>query len=70
MTSKSYLSITGFLFLVFAMAHLFRVIFALPVQIDNWTIPVWVSWLPFAGASLMSIWAFRLTRGKANPIRD
>jgi hypothetical protein len=64
MTSKSYLTVTCFLFLVFAMAHLLRVIFALPVRIDVWTIPVWVSWLPFAGATLMSIWAFWLTRAK------
>jgi len=64
MTRKSYLSLTCILFLIFAMAHLFRLIFALPVQVDSWTIPVWVSWLPFAGAILMSIWAFRLTRAK------
>jgi hypothetical protein len=64
MTSKSYLTVTGLLFLVFAIAHLFRLIFALPVQIDDWTIPVWVSWLPFVGAAVLSIWGFRLTRSK------
>jgi len=62
MTSKPYLFVTGLLFLVFAMAHLFRLVFALPVQIDDWTIPVWVSWLPFAGAALLSIWGFQLSK--------
>ena len=66
MTSKSYLTVICFLFLVFALAHLFRVIFALPVQVDNWTIPIWVSWLPFAGAILMSIWAFWLTKASGD----
>lgn len=64
MTSKSYLTVTCFLFLVFAVAHLFRVIFALPVQVDNWTIPIWVSWLPFVGAAFMSLWGFWLTRAR------
>jgi hypothetical protein len=64
MTSKSYLTVTCFLFLVFAIVHLIRLLFAWPVQIDAWTIPVWVSWLPFVGAALMSIWGFRLARSK------
>ena len=64
MTGKLYLLVTGFLFLVFALAHLFRLIFALPVQIDDLTIPVWVSWLAFAGAAMLSVWGFQLSRSK------
>lgn len=64
MRNKSYVLVTGLLFLVFAMAHLYRVIFTLPVRVDAWSIPVWVSWIPFAGGALLSIWAFRLTKAE------
>jgi hypothetical protein len=62
MKSKSYLLLTGSLFLMFALAHLYRLIFTLPVNVDAWVVPVWISWIPFAGGALLSIWAFRLTK--------
>jgi hypothetical protein len=62
MTNKSYVFITGFLFCLFALLHLLRLIFSLPVEVDARTIPVWVSWIPFVGASLLSVWAVRLSR--------
>jgi hypothetical protein len=62
MNNRTYLLLTGFLFLIFAVAHLCRLILILPVRVDAWAVPVWVSWIPFAGGALLSIWAFRLAR--------
>ena len=41
--SKSYFLIAGTVFGIVALAHLLRIVLALPVTIGQWVLPIWVS---------------------------
>jgi len=64
MKSRAYLLISASLFAVVATLHLIRVLYAWEVQVADWTIPMWVSWLGFFGPGALSAWAFILIRRK------
>jgi hypothetical protein len=60
MIGKGYLVISGIVFCLVAILHLFRVLFHVPIQIGAWAAPFWMSWGGFIGAGILCIWAFRL----------
>ncbi|MFN8006687.1 MAG: hypothetical protein U0V70_06655 [Terriglobia bacterium] len=64
MIHKSYFYVTGLIFLVFALAHLFRLVLGLPVQINAWSVPVWVSGIAFGGGVILAIWGFQLSKSR------
>jgi len=39
-----------------------------PVQIDLFTVPVWISGIAFLGTGGLAIWAFRVARGHSTAI--
>ena len=45
MNPKSYYLIAGIIFLVVALAHFLRIINGWEVNIANFAIPMWVSWV-------------------------
>jgi hypothetical protein len=52
---------------VFTLVCILQVLRALnqwPVQIGDWQIPVWASWLAALLAGLLATWGFRLARGR------
>lgn len=58
MSSKSFFGIAGAVFGVVAIAHLLRIVLALPVTIGEWAVPMWASWLAVpvaAGLSFMGL---------------
>jgi hypothetical protein len=59
---KSYVTISAAIFALIAVAHLARAIAQWTIVIDQWTIPVAVSWIGAAAAAAMSVWAFSLAR--------
>jgi hypothetical protein len=52
----------GTVFAVVAIAHAYRALQQLPLQVGSTTIPVWVSWAGALGAALLSVWGFRSRR--------
>jgi hypothetical protein len=54
--------ISGALFLMVAVAHLLRIIYAMPVQVDNIAIPLTASWIGLIVTAALAAWAVRLYR--------
>jgi hypothetical protein len=63
---RAYLQISGVVFGVVALLHVARLLLGWPAQIADWAVPLWISWLAFPAAGLLSVWAFRLV-GQARP---
>lgn len=62
MAHKNYCMVSGILFLLVALAHLLRLAFGLQVQIDEYSVPMFVSWFGFIVPAALSFWAFRTAR--------
>lgn len=54
MSSKSFYSITGTVFLVIAVGHLLRILNGWEAVIGSFTIPVWASWIAVILAGYLS----------------
>ena len=52
----------GVVFGVVALAHALRAANGWTLQVDAWSIPVWMSWIAAVVAAGLSVWAFRRTR--------
>lgn len=62
MSARSYLLVSGALFSVVAAAHLLRLVFRMPVVIEEYAVPMYVSWFGFIVPAMLAAWAFRLAR--------
>ena len=62
MNHKAYCILSGVLFALVALAHLFRVINGVSVQVDGLELPMFVSWVGFVLPAGLAAWAFRLSR--------
>jgi hypothetical protein len=63
---RAYLQISGVVFGAIALLHVARLLLGWPAQIAGWAVPLWLSWLAFPAAGVLSFWAFRLV-GQARP---
>jgi len=61
MAAKPYLMISGVIFALVAVLHLVRVLAGWPFAFGPWEIPTLGSWVGFALAAALAIWAFRLS---------
>ncbi len=59
MANKPYCLVSGVLFLLVATAHLLRAVFGIPVVIDDYVVPLSVSWAGFIIPGVLAMWAFR-----------
>jgi hypothetical protein len=59
---KEYCVVSGVLFSLVALAHLLRIIFGMPVQVDGNDVPMLVSWIGLVVPAGLAFWAFRLSR--------
>jgi hypothetical protein len=62
MGHKAYCILSGILFALVALAHLFRVVNGASVQVDGFELPMFVSWVGFVIPAALAFWAFRLSR--------
>lgn len=62
MGHQDYCVVSGILFSMVAMAHLLRIVFGVPVQVDEFEVPMLVSWVGFVVPTGLALWAFRLRR--------
>ena len=60
MKTKIFLLIAGIIFAVVAILHLLRLINGAVVLIDDWEVPMSISWGGTIVAAILSIYAFRL----------
>jgi len=59
---KNYLLVSGTIFGLVSLAHLYRAIYGLGFQFGSVSVPVWVSWPGFIVAGALCGWAFSLAR--------
>lgn len=63
MNHNSYCTVSGILFALVALAHLLRIINGMAIQVDDYAVPMAVSWIGFIVPAALAFWAFRLSRG-------
>ena len=68
MAHKGYCLASGILFSLVAVAHLLRIVYGLPINIDEVTVPMLASWVGLIIPATLAVWAFRITR--ASPARS
>lgn len=54
-----YERVSGFVFALVSLAQFYRALRGVPVQIGSVQIPVWWSFIAFAVAGALAVWAFR-----------
>ena len=64
MKQKTYFIIASIIFGIVAILHLLRAINDLPLIIGIWEAPIWLSWVAFIIAGLMSYFGFKLMSKK------
>ena len=57
---RRYCVVSGVLFALVALAHLLRIVNDIPVLVDEYDVPMLVSWIGFAVPAGLAFWAFRL----------
>jgi hypothetical protein len=62
MNYRTYCVVSGALFSLVALAHLLRVIYGMSVQVDEFSIPMILSWVGFVIPACLAFWAFRIVR--------
>jgi hypothetical protein len=62
MEHKTYCVVSGVLFLLVALAHLFRIVSDMPIQVDQYVVPMSVSWVGFIVPASLAFWAFWIAR--------
>lgn len=60
MGHKQYCVVSGTLFALIALAHLLRIVYGMPVQIDDYVVPMLVSWIALIIPGALAVWAFRI----------
>ncbi len=56
---RRYELVSGIAFSIIALAQLTRTLLGWPVQVDLFTVPVWVSGVAFLVTASLAVWAFR-----------
>jgi hypothetical protein len=59
---RVYLILSGSIFFLVAMLHLFRLVYHLPIVVGTWMVPHWLSYVGFPVAYGYSVWAYWLFR--------
>ena len=57
--SGKYILVSGIIFGLIAVAHVWRALMQLPINIGSTGIPVWVSWIAAVVAGALCVWAFQ-----------
>lgn len=59
---RKYCTISGVLFSLVALAHLSRIVYGTSIQVDDYVVPMFVSWIGLALPAALAVWAFRVSR--------
>ena len=58
---KTFSLVAGIIFALVALVHLVRIFMEWPVMIDDWSVPIWVSWIPLVVAGGLALFGLRLS---------
>jgi hypothetical protein len=61
MNQKNYCIVSGVLFCLVALAHLIRIVNGTSVHVDEYVVPMAVSWVGFIVPAALAFWAFRVS---------
>jgi len=61
MGHQKYCVVSGALFALVALAHLLRIVYGMSIQVDEFVVPMLVSWIGFIVPAALAVWAFRLS---------
>lgn len=67
MSTKAYLLVSGTLFSIVSAAHLLRILYRLPVMLEVYALPMYLSWIGLVVPALLAAWAFRLAHSCDQP---
>jgi hypothetical protein len=62
MGHKNYCTVSGVLFSLVALAHLLRIVNGMSIQVDEYAVPMFVSWMGLVVPASLAVWAFRINR--------
>ena len=57
---KNYCAVSGVLFSLVAIAHLLRIVYGMSIQVDEYVVPMFVSWVGLIVPAGLAFWAFRI----------
>lgn len=60
MDHKMYCVVSGVLFSLVALAHLLRIAYGVTIQVDDYAVPMLVSWIALIVPGALAVWAFRI----------
>ena len=61
MAYRQYCAISGILFALVALAHLLRILYGMPVLVDDYDVPMYLSWFGFAVPAALAVWALGIS---------
>jgi len=61
MDAKTFALVAGVIFAVVALVHLVRIFMEWTVIIEDWSIPMWVSWIALVVAGGLALLGLRLS---------
>jgi hypothetical protein len=68
MSSRNYFAVSGAIFTVIALMHIWRYILDLPLQIGAWYVPRSLSLIGGIASAALAVWAYTCLRsGKQRP---
>ncbi len=62
MDQKTFSLISGFIFLLIAILHVLRIVYALDAVIGGWEVPKWISWVAIAAGVYLGYEGLRLSK--------
>ncbi len=62
MPGKGYLTVSGLIFALVSLLHLVRIVRHVDVQFGSCSIPMWGSYIGFAVAAGLALWAYRTAK--------
>jgi hypothetical protein len=60
MNKQTYFLISGLVFAIVSIVHLLRIINQFEVVVGTWSVPMYVSWIGFIAAGILSYCGFTL----------
>jgi hypothetical protein len=60
MKHRNYCVVSGALFTLVAIAHLLRIVNGMSISVDDYEVPMLVSWVGMVVPAVLAFWAFRI----------
>lgn len=62
MGHRNYCVVSGVLFSLVALAHLLRILYGMSIQVDEYAVPMFASWMGLIVPAGLAFWAFRISQ--------